>query len=57
MNRHENLRRLYDYYCRRFLEPDFFLCGLELRPELFQILEGQSRAFWVSRPWALVDEG
>ena len=36
---------------------DFFLCGLELRPELFQILEGQGRAFWVSRPWALVDEG
>ena len=42
---------------RRRLEPDFFLCGLELRPELFQILEGQGRAFWVSQPWALVDEG
>jgi hypothetical protein len=27
------------------MEPDFFLCGLELRPELFQILEGQGRAF------------
>ena len=36
---------------------DFFLCGLELRPEFFQILEGQGRAFWVSRPWAFVDEG
>ena len=34
---------------------DFFMCGLELRPELFQILEGQGRAFWVSRPWALVE--
>ena len=35
---------------------DFFLYALELRPELFQILGGQGRAFWVSRPWALVDE-
>jgi len=49
--------RLHDYYYRRRLESDFFLCGLELRPELFQILETQGRAFWVSRPWALVDEG
>ena len=30
------------------LEPDFFLFGLELRPELLHILEGQCRAFWVS---------
>jgi hypothetical protein len=57
MNRHEKPRGLHDYYYRRRLEPDFFLCGLELRPELFQILEGQGQAFWVSRPWALVDEG
>lgn len=42
---------------RRRLEPDFFLCGLELRPEFFEILEGQGRAFRVSRPWALVHEG
>ena len=41
---------------RRRLEPDFFMCGLELRPELFQILEGQGRAFWVSRPSALADD-
>jgi hypothetical protein len=34
---------------RRWLEPDFFLCRLELRPELFRILEGQGRAFWASR--------
>ena len=39
------------------IEPDFSLRGLELRPELFQILEGQGRAFWMSRAWALVDEG
>ena len=50
-------RRLHDYFYRRRLELDFFLCGLELRPELFQIPEGQGRAFWVSRPLALVDEG
>ena len=36
---------------------DFFLCGLELRPVLFQILEGQGRGYWVSRPWASVVEG
>jgi hypothetical protein len=40
-------RRLHDCYCWRRREPDFFLRGLE----------GQGRAFWVSRPWALVDEG
>jgi hypothetical protein len=50
-------RRLHDYYCWRRREPDFFLCSLELRLELFHILEGQGRAFRVSRPWALVDEG
>lgn len=38
-------------------EPDFFWCGLELRPGLSQILKGQGRAFGVSRPSALVDEG
>jgi len=57
MNRYEKPHRLQDYYYRRRLEPDFSLCGLELRSELFQILERQGRAFWVSRPWALVDEG
>ena len=45
MNRHEKPRRLHDYYYRQRLEPDFFLCRLELRPVLFQILEGQGRAF------------
>ncbi len=35
-------------YCRRPLEPDFFLHGLELRQDLFRVLKelGKSGPFW-----------
>ena len=39
-------------FCRRKLEPDFFLRGLELRQGLFQALKelGKSGPFWGIAP-------